>query len=461
MIQALRNAVTLPDLRKKLLYTLLILVIYRMASIMLPVPGVNQEALAAFLQQTTGTGAFFNVLNMLSGGAIERFSVLANGVQSYITAQLIVQLLTPIFPPLERLQEEGESGQQKLNRIVYYVTIPLSLLQSYGSISLINRSYSEPILPSFGFGSWDTLLPTISVLLSMVAGTMIAMWLGELISEQGIGNGISLIIFGGIVAGIPQNVQRIWILAVNGEDGSVGTLDDGSLWLGILLMAIIVLLMVVIMYVIVVVQEGQRRIPVQYGKRVRGMKTYGGGSTHIPLRVNTVGMIPLIFAQAFLTFPAIVAQFFVGNANAQVGNFAQGVITFFTPGQNAWYIPLYFLTVVGFTYFYTDVMVQQQDLPGALKWQGGFIPGIRPGRKTADYINSVYRRITLVGALFLGAVAVLPQITDLILYHSLQIRASALLITASGLLIVVGTVIDTMRQLEAQLLMRHYEGFIK
>jgi preprotein translocase subunit SecY len=448
MIQALRNAVTLPDLRRKLLYTLLILIIYRLAA-HVPVPGVDQEALATFLAQTTGTGQFFNVLNMLSGGAIQRFSVMANGVQSYITAQLIVQLLQPIIPALERLAEEGESGQQKLNRIIYYVTIPLSLLQSFGSIQLINSQSATPILPAFGFDAPEKILPTITVLLSMVAGTMIAMWLGELISEQGIGSGISLIIFSGIVAGMPQNVVSLW---VQGD-------DKGGAWLAVLLLSIVLLLMAAIMFVIVVVQEGQRRIPVQYGKRVRGMKTYGGGSTHIPLRVNTVGMIPLIFAQAILTFPAIIAQFFVTNES--VGEFATGVINFFTPGQSAWYIPLYFLAVVGFTYFYTDVMVQQQDLPGSLKRQGGFIPGIRPGKKTADFINSVYRRITLVGALFLGAVAVLPLITDLILYRTLDIRTSVLLITASGLLIVVGTVIDTMRQLEAQLLMRHYEGFIK
>jgi preprotein translocase subunit SecY len=448
MIQALRNAVTLPDLRRKLLYTLLILIIYRLAA-HVPVPGVDQQALANFLAQTTGTGQFFNVLNMLSGGAIQRFSVMANGVQSYITAQLIVQLLQPIIPALERLVEEGESGQQKLNRIIYYVTIPLSLLQSFGSIQLINSQSSTPILPNFGFSVPENVLPTISVLLSMAAGTMVAMWLGELISEQGIGSGISLIIFSGIVAGIPQNVVSLW---VHGD-------QRGGTSLAVLLLAIVLLLMAAIMFVIVVVQEGQRRIPVQYGKRVRGMKTYGGGSTHIPLRVNTVGMIPLIFAQAILTFPAIIAQFFINNE--AVGQFATGVIGFFTPGQSTWYIPLYFLAVVGFTYFYTDVMVQQQDLPGALKRQGGFIPGIRPGKKTADFINSVYRRITLVGALFLGAVAVLPYITNLILKAAVGIQASVLLITASGLIIVVGTVLDTVRQLEAQLLMRHYEGFIK
>ncbi|MBN1979371.1 MAG: preprotein translocase subunit SecY [Anaerolineae bacterium] len=449
MIQALRNALTLPDLRRKLLYTVLILIIYRLAVILLPVPGVDQEALADFLAQTTGAGQFFNVLNMLSGGAIERFSVMANGVQSYITAQLIVQLLQPIVPALERLAAEGESGQRKLNRLIYYVTIPLSMLQSYGSIQLINSSYSVKILPNFGFTAVENILPTVTVLLSMVAGTMIAMWLGELISEQGIGNGISLIIFGGVVSGVPQNIVSLW---------SQGLDKDPSGGISVLLLSIILAIMAITMFVIVVVQEGQRRIPVQYGKRMRGMKMYGGGSTHIPLRVNTVGMIPLIFAQAILTFPGIVAQFFVNNES--VGQFASGVISFFTPGQSAWYIPLYFAAVVGFTYFYTDVMVQQQDLPNALKRQGGFIPGIRPGKKTADFINSVYRRITLVGAVFLGAVAVLPLVTDVVLYSTLQIRTNALLITASGLIIVVGTVLDTMRQLEAQLLMRHYEGFI-
>jgi preprotein translocase subunit SecY len=448
MIQALRNAVTLPDLRRKLLYTLLILIIYRLATIMLPVPGVDQEALSAFLAQTTGAGQFFNVLNMLSGGAIERLSVMANGVQSYITAQLIVQLLTPIIPALERLQEEGETGQQKLNRIVYYVTIPLSLLQSYGSIQLINSSYTVKVLPNFGFTAVENILPTVTVLVSMVAGTMFAMWLGELISEQGIGSGISLIIFSGIVAGMPQNVVSLW---------TQGKERDVSGGLSVLLLVIVLALMAVTMFVIVVVQEGERRIQVRYGKQMRGMKIYGGGSSHIPLRLNTVGMIPLIFAQAFLTFPAIIAQFFVNNES--VGKFANGVISFFTPGQSSWYIPLYFLAVVGFTYFYTDVMVQQQDLPGMLKKHGGHIPGYTPGKKTADHINSIYRRITLVGAVFLGAVAILPLVTDLILYSTLEVRASALLITASGLLIVVGTVIDTMRQLEAQLVMRHYEGF--
>jgi preprotein translocase subunit SecY len=453
MIQALRNAITLPDLRRKLFYTLLILVIYRMVA-HVPVPGARPEILQAYLQQGTGAGQLFNVLNMLSGGAVQRLSVLATGVQSYITAQLIVQLLQPIIPALERLAAEGEAGQRKMNQIIYIVTIPLSLIQSVGWISTLNATVGEPVLPNFGFDDPSKLLPTLAVMFSMVAGTMFAIWLGDLITEQGIGNGLSLIIFGGIVAGVPQNVGYIWTQA--------GAVDAGPLtgiWMSILMLVIFVLLMAATMFVIVVVNEGQRRVPVQYGKRVRGFKTYSIQGQHIPLRVNSAGMIPLIFAQAILTFPAIIAQFFLTNQT--VGDFANSVVLFFTPGQNAWYVLLYFAAVVGFTSFYTDVMIQQQDLPGSLKRQGGFIPGIRPGKPTADFITTVYRRITLVGAVFLGGVAVLPSVTDMILKATVGLQTGVLLITASGLLIVVGTVIDTMRQLEAQLLMRHYEGFMK
>lgn len=444
MIKALRNAMALPDLRRKLLSTLLILVIYRLAS-HVPVPGVNQEALQNLLTGTGGASDFFNLLNLLSGGAVANFSVMANGVYPYITATIIFQLLQPIFPKLERLAEEGESGRRKLNQWQYYITIPLALLQAFGQANGFNYASSGvPVLPNFGFGTPENILPTISVLVAMTAGTMFAIWLGELITEQGIGNGLSLIIFGGIVAGVPQNVLRIW---VQGQ-------GSGGLGMSVLMVGIFLAIMAITMFVIVVVQEGERRIPVQYGKRVRGIKMYQGGSTHIPLRVNTAGMIPLIFAQSILTFPAMIASFLVGNQNETVVRIAVGVRDFFTP-QGPWYGLIYFLAVVGFTYFYTDIMIQQQDLPGALKRQGGFIPGIRPGKKTADFINSVYRRITLVGALFLGGVAVLPYIVDIFL------QTSVLLITSSGLLIVVGVVLDTMRQLEAQLLMRHYDGFIK
>jgi preprotein translocase subunit SecY len=446
MIQALRNAMNLPDLRRKLLYTLLILIVYRLAS-HVPVPGVDQAALQQLLGGTGGASQFLNLLDILSGGAVANFSVMANGVYPYINATIIFQLLTPIFPRLERLAEEGEAGRRKLNQWQYYITIPLGLLQAFGQARVFGMgSGGAPVLPNFGFSPPENILPTISVLVAMTAGTMFAIWLGELITEQGIGNGLSLIIFSGIVSRVPQNIGRIWTQAQAREGGGVG--------MGVLMVGVFLAITAITMFVIVVVQEGQRRIPVQYGKRVRGIKMYAGGSTHIPLRVNTAGMIPLIFAQSFLTLPAVVAQFFVVNESARVSQFAQGVMNFFS-GQSPWYGLLYFLAVVGFTYFYTDVMIQQQDLPGALQRQGGFIPGIRPGRRTAEYINSVYRRITLVGALFLGGVAVLPYIVDLFL------QTRVLLVTASGLLIVVGVVLDTMRQLEAQLLMRHYEGFIK
>ncbi|HEY67877.1 MAG TPA: preprotein translocase subunit SecY [Thermoflexia bacterium] len=446
MIQALRNAMTLPDLRRKLLYTLLILIIYRLAA-HVPVPGVDQAALQQLLAGTSGASQLFNLLDMLSGGAVARFSVMANGVYPYITATIIVQLLVPIIPKLERLAEEGEAGRRKINQWTYYITIPLAALQAFGQARIFSAGAGgHPVLPRFGFSPPEHILPTVSVLVAMTAGTMFAIWLGELITEQGIGNGLSLIIFSGIVARVPQNMVRIWTQAQ-----AMGSSGAG---MGVLMIGIFLAITAITMFVIVVVQEGERRIPVQYGKRVRGIKMYGGGSTHIPLRVNTAGMIPLIFAQSILTFPAVIANFFVNSENAAVSQFAQGVVNSFS-GQSPWYGLLYFLAVVGFTYFYTDVIVQQQDLPGALKRQGGFIPGIRPGKRTADYINSVYRRITLVGALFLGGVAVLPFIVDLFL------KTRVLLITSSGLLIVVGVVLDTMRQLEAQLLMRHYEGFIK
>ena len=446
MIQALRNAMTLPDLRRKLLYTLLILIIYRLAA-HVPVPGVDQAALQQLLAGTSGASQLFNLLDMLSGGAVARFSVMANGVYPYITATIIVQLLVPIIPKLERLAEEGEAGRRKINQWTYYITIPLAALQAFGQARIFSAGAGgHPVLPRFGFSPPEHILPTVSVLVAMTAGTMFAIWLGELITEQGIGNGLSLIIFSGIVARVPQNMVRIWTQAQ-----AMGSSGAG---MGVLMIGIFLAITAITMFVIVVVQEGERRIPVQYGKRVRGIKMYGGGSTYIPLRVNTAGMIPLIFAQSILTFPAVIANFFVNSENAAVSQFAQGVVNSFS-GQSPWYGLLYFLAVVGFTYFYTDVIVQQQDLPGALKRQGGFIPGIRPGKRTADYINSVYRRITLVGALFLGGVAVLPFIVDLFL------KTRVLLITSSGLLIVVGVVLDTMRQLEAQLLMRHYEGFIK
>jgi preprotein translocase subunit SecY len=442
MIQAVRNAFNLPDLRRKILFTFLIMAIYRLAA-HVPVPGVNQEALKQLFQSGSPSAGLAGILDLLSGGAISNFSVLAMGVYPYITASIIVQLLVPIIPYLENLQKEGEAGRNRINQFVVYATIPLALLQAIGQIRLLTASNAS-ILPSFGF-TGPQLLPTISILITMTAGTMFAMWLGQLIDEQGIGNGISLIIFGGIVARLPQNVGSLLV-------------DPTTRWVALTAFIVITIFTIA---VIVYAQEGQRRIPVQYGKRVRGRKVFGGGATHIPLRVNTAGMIPLIFAQSILTFPAVIAQFLPGAAT--VGSFAHTIIAMFSGGRRStagfsdwtavFYWTVYFLMVVGFTYFYTDVMVQQQNLPDNLQKQGGFIPGIRPGKRTEEYINGVMRRITLVGALFLGLVAVMPFLVSPVLPGSTNLS-----FLSTGLLIVVGVVIDTMRQLEAQLLMRHYEG---
>ncbi len=443
MFQAVRSAFQLPDLRKKILFTLMILLLYRLAS-HVPVPGVNQTALNQLFNTSTGVGALANIINLLSGGAVSNFSVLAMGVYPYITAQIILQLLTGVIPALERmLREEGSAGRKKLDTYTYILTIPMAMLSAIGQIRIFSSGAQGEIIP--GFGTEGNLLPTLSVILTMTAGTFFAIWLGELITEQGIGQGLSIIIFGGIVARLPQNIATLL---------ADPTRAAGSLIAFTVIIAAIVL-------VIVIVQEGQRRIPVQYGKRVRGRKVYGGGSTHIPLKVNMAGMIPLIFAQSILTLPAIIGQIFAGSPDPGVASFFSGVVNIFSGGRHSLsfiYWILYFLFVVGFTYFYTDVMVQQQNLPDTLQKQGGFIPGIRPGTRTEEYLNGVTRRITLVGALFLGVIAVLPFLISI---TGLIDNAVNFSILSTGLLIVVGVVLDTMRQLEAQLTMRHYEGFIK
>ncbi len=449
MIESVRVAFALPDLRRRILYTIWILVIYRLVA-NIPVPGVDLEAWLTFVNAGSSNTGLLGVLNLLSGGAVSTFSVMAMGVYPYITASIIINLLTPIVPQLEELAAEGETGRNKINRLTYYLTIPLAILQAVGQIRLIGFSVAgglETILPNFGLGSGD-LLPTLTTLAAMTAGTMFAIWLGEQITENGIGQGISLIIFGGIVSRIPTNL--------------VGLLNLPSQTAQIFSFIGFVVLTVLTVLVIVIIQEGQRRIPVQYGRRVRGRKVYQGQSTYIPLKVNTAGMIPIIFAQSILTFPALLAQFFIGNSNSFVDTSAQWVNLQFGTQSTFLYWFIYFILVVGFTFFYTDVMVQQQRLWDTLQKQGGFIPGIRPGKKTKDYIMSVVRRITLVGAIFLGGIAILPGILQFVgrLLRIPGLEQSALVITGAGLIIVVGVVIDTMRQLESQLIMRHYESFI-
>ena len=458
MFESVRAAFNLPDLRRRILFTVGMLIVYRLVA-NIPIPGVNLEAWLQFTSQRSGNQVI-DFLDLLSGGAVRNFSVMAMGVYPYITASIIMQLLTPIIPQLEELAAEGESGRNKINRITYYLTIPMALLQAVGQIRLVGFSLAgtgglEAIMPHFGF-TLPNLLPTLVTLLAMLGGTMFAIWLGELITEDGIGQGVSLIIFGGIIAGILPNVARMT------------TLDDITSRVFTIVAFVVITILTVL--VIVVIQEGQRRIPVQYGRRVRGRKVYQGQSSFVPLKVNTAGMIPIIFAQSIVTFPPLVANFFVTGSGSFIDNLALSISTFSAqqdPRTAPWsfglYWLFYFLMVVGFTFFYTDVMVQQQNLPQTLQRQGGFIPGIRPGKRTADYITSVVRRITLAGALFLGLVAITPGIMQLVgvILRINGIEQSALVVSGSGLIIVVGVVIDTMRQLESQLLMRHYEGFIK
>ena len=471
MLQALRNALALPELRNRILFTVFILVIYRLIS-HVPVPGVNVEVLrqiqASVEQgQAGGFGNLVGILNLLSGGAVTNFSVLAMGVYPYVTAQLIVQLLVPIIPRLSEWAKEGEQGKRKINRLTYIATVPMAMLNAIGQVNIFEQIGFQVtggigrVLPNWGLVPAENILPTLVTLLTMTAGTMIAIWLGELITEQGIGQGLSIIIFGGIVS-------RLLFSLVTGITGQP---DTGQRILALLALVVVLVAMVV---TIVVIQEGERRIQVQYGKRVRGRRMLGGSGTHIPLKVNSTGMIPLIFAQAMLVFPAVLASFFVNSPDATVQKIAFDVSNFFTGSSTASssfntvvYMVMYFTLVVGFTYFYTDVVMQQQGLAENLQKQGGFIPGIRPGKSTDTFVTRVMRRLTLVGALFLGGLAILPYIFELLsnnipgLGFLAPLGRNSSLISGAGLLIVVGVVLDTMRQLEAQLMMRRYEGFIK
>jgi preprotein translocase subunit SecY len=426
MLQAVSNALKLPDLRRKLIFTVVILLIVRLAA-HVPVPGIDTVALRNIFEANQLLG----LLDMFSGGAMSNFSVMAMGVYPYITATIVVQLLQPLIPALDELSKEGEAGRNKLNQYMLWMTIPLAFLHGFGQATILQRGGA---LTNFGL-SRATLLPTLATLATLTAGTMFAIWLGELIDEQGIGNGMSLIIFSGIVADIP---------------GRVGALLLGNP-VGLFFFLLVTAVTIV---AIIFIQEGQRRIPVQYAKRVRGTKIYGGQSTHIPLQVNSAGMIPLIFAVSIMLLPGVVASYFVDSEITWLASISGTVSAIFNSEGNIYWI-LYFALVIGFTYFYTDIVFEQQNLAEMLQRQGGFVPGIRPGKRTADYLSGVLRRITLVGAVFLGVIAILPFL----------IRGVAgtgqMLVTSTGLLIVVGTVLDTMKQLEAQLLMRHYEGFIK
>jgi preprotein translocase subunit SecY len=425
VVDALIRALKLPDLRNKVLFTFAMLLVFRIFA-HIPVPGVDPSKLANLFQ----TNQLMGMLDLFSGGAMTTFSIAAMGVYPYITAQIVMQLLTGTIPALEELAREGEQGRLRINQYVNWLTVPLAALQAYGTGVLLQ---SQGILSNFGlFGpNW---LSSLAMIISMTAGTIFLVWLGELITENGIGNGVSIIIFVGIISRLPQIVGQ-------------------SLFAGGNIAAAIVfaVLGIATVFAIVCVQEAQRRLPVQYAKRIRGNRMYGGQSTHIPLRVNSAGMIPLIFAMSIMLLPGTISTYLAVSPGL-VGNVAKFIRDVFTTtGPVYWFC--YFLLVVAFTFFYTMVIFQQQKLAENLQKNGGFIPGIRPGRPTEEYLNKVLFRITILGALFLGIVAILPFFTQGI--------STSLILSSTGLLIVVGVVLDTMKQLEAQLMMRNYEGFIK
>jgi len=471
MLQAVRNALLMPELRNRILFTVFILAIYRLIS-HIPVPGVDITVLRQIQESVQsgaagGLGNLVGLLSLLSGGAVANFSVLSMGVYPYVTAQIILQLLIPIIPRLEEMSKEGESGRRKINRITYFATVPMAMLNAIGQVAIFEQiavsatGGQARVMPAWGLVPAENILPTLVTIMTMTAGTMFAIWLGELITEQGIGQGLSIIIFGGIVSRLPFNLLRI-----------AGTSQDAVTGIATVVSFFVILIAMVM--VIVVIQEGERRIPVQYGRRVRGRRVMGGVGTHIPLKVNSTGMIPIIFAQAMLVFPAVIAGFFVNSTDANVQEIANGIVRLFTgsrlglgiSAELVIYTVLYFLLVVGFTYFYTNVVMEQQNLAENLQKQGGFIPGIRPGRTTSQYIMRIMRRLTLVGALFLGILAITPYLIEFVAYGLrltfLQpLGGNSQLISGAGLLIVVGVVLDTMRQLEAQLMMRRYEGFIR
>ncbi|MSQ41435.1 MAG: preprotein translocase subunit SecY [Dehalococcoidia bacterium] len=432
MLQAGIDAFSQPDVRAKILFTLALLLVFRFVA-HVPVPGVDRET----LQRTFDNNAILGFLNIFSGGALQNLSVAALGVYPYITATIVMQLATPLIPRLAALQKEGEAGRQRLQMYQHWMTVPLAALQGYAQLLLIQQLGG---VTNIGF-SGGHALPTVATIMSMVAGTMFLVWIGELITERGVGNGVSLIIFGGIVAGMPQLLGRG---ALSGAGAAIG---------GLLLLLLIAIAVVAL---VVYFQEAERRVPVQYARStVRGGRMYRQqGQSHIPLRVNSAGMIPLIFAFSIMIFPPAFAQFVAETADVGwIRNVADFWRTALTPTGLVYWIAV-FLLVVAFTFFYTMVVFQQQNLAENLQRQGGFIPGIRPGRPTQEYITRVLIRITWGGAIFLGLVAVLPFLATRLT------NVQALQISASGLLIVVGVVLDTMRQLEAQMMMRNYEGFI-
>ena len=422
MWQTLTGAFRIPDIRKKLAFTAGMLLLYRLGAY-IPAPGVNPQALEALSETFQGSDVL-GFLNLFSGGSLQRFAIFALGIMPYITASIVLQLMTVVVPSLEKLRKEGEVGQQRITQYTRYLTVALAFGQSIGYVLLIRSSAggSVPVVENF------TVLTVFVIVLTLTAGCVLLMWFGELITQRGIGNGISLMIFASIASGLPRGIQQWW------------TNPDQvfKVMMPFLALAIIV--------AIVFIQEGQRRIPVQYAKRVVGRQAAGGGSTYLPLRVNMAGVIPVIFAASLMAFPPTVGTL-------TQADWAQGFSAFFNP--NGWaYLVGESILIVVFTYFYTAVTFNPVEQADNLKKYGGFIPGVRPGRPTAEYLDRILARLTFPGALYLAAVAALPTIL-------INQTSANFFFGGTSILIVVGVALDTMKQLEAQLMMRNYEGLLK
>ena len=413
---------TVPDLRKKIVFVLAMLILFRMAAA-IPIPGVDAEQLKAFLDGNQ----FFGLLNLFSGGALNSLSIMMLGVAPYITGSIIMQLLTIIFPQLKEMyQEEGEIGRRKFNQYARYLTIPLGLIQSYGLLVILSNQNIIPSLSVWGYA--------ISMIVA-TAGSMLLMWVGELITEKNIGNGVSLLIFAGIVAAIPTYIEQ-----------ALATYDASQIP-GYLLFTAIALLVIA---AVVFITEGQRNIPISYARRIRGSRVFGGVQTHLPLRVNQAGVIPIIFAISVILFPGMIGNFLINVSNPVIHIIAQFLVNLFN--NTTLYIVAYFFLVFIFTFFYTLITFDPQAISDNIQKQGGFVLGIRPGRPTAEYLHTIVNRVTLVGGIFLGLIAVLP----LVVTETLGL--SIFTIGGTALLIAVSVILETKRQIEAHIVMREYEN---
>ena len=424
LLNTVTQAWKVPEMRRKILFTLAMLVVFRIGS-NIPVPGINRDYLARIFSGETG---LFDLFDLFSGGAFQKFTIFALSITPYITASIIVQLLTVAFPYFENLAKEGTAGRKKMAQITRYMTIGLGLIQSVGlTVGLFRGAVINQTVFSFAV-----------IILVLTAGTAFLMWLGEEINDKGVGNGISLLIFAGIVARIPTGIRT---MVVKYQEGSVNVVT----------LVLFALFALVVIAGIIMVQQGTRKIPVQYAKRVVGRKMYGGQATHIPLKVNQAGVIPVIFAMALLTFPLTITYFFPNT------DFTAFVTKYLSPGgmPGAWiYGALNVVLIIAFTYFYTAITFNPIEIASNMRANGGFIPGIRPGRATVDYLHRVMTRLSLVGAIFLAIVATLPLLLS-------QVSGIDVRFGGTSLLIAVGVALDTMRQLEDQMVMRNYRGFLK